>query len=205
MGEWSIEKYTIGENSVERIRSIIREGERRDPGFGRFTRLVYRNRVGFPTTWMSDTRAEILEHEPLWNRAKILRRDHGPFTAVVNGLGMGMAIHGLLKLGAAHIDVVEVNPKVIELISPYFEGKPVTIHEGDALTYEWPANKRWELAWHDIWPEIDLVNAPEMERLHRRYGGRVITQESWSRVEMKNRLEIERREARIISALMGQG
>ena len=36
-------------------------------------------------------------------------------------------------------------------------GTTVAIHQADAYSVEWPADARWDVAWHDIWPTIALA------------------------------------------------
>lgn len=179
---WSLEQATIPQRCWDRIYHVT-EGEPsldRDTGYGDITILKHKEADGRKTVWMSDTRAEIVEHVDLIN--KLWWTESMPnVTVIINGLGLGMAVNAALKHGAKHVDVVELDPEVIEIIGPNFEGKPVTIHQGDALTKTWPKGKSWTMAWHDIWPTIAEENIPEMDRLHRRYKDRVQWQGSWQR------------------------
>jgi hypothetical protein len=81
-----------------------------------------------------------------------------------------------------HIDIVENNPDVIELVGQHLTADPrVTIHLDDALTIKWPRGTKWDLGWHDIWPLITDENLPEMDRLRARYRRSIKWQGSWQR------------------------
>ena len=172
---WAIETYDISEDSWERLRIVVKEGPERDPGHGTgFTRLVKDGQV-----WMSDTRAEIYEHFPVFNA--MFWSPPGA-SAIINGLGLGVVVKAALHYGFRRIDVVEIDADVIDMIGPEFACSPqVRIHHADAYEITWPRGARWDIAWHDIWPTIDADNLPGMARLHRRYGRRVSWQGSWQR------------------------
>jgi hypothetical protein len=88
-----------------------------------------------------------------------------------------------------HIDVVEKNPTVAALIGRYLPEDRVTVTIGDAFEVEWPPDTRWDLAWHDIWPEIRDPILPGMYQLRKKYRGRVGWQDCWQRagcIEMAN-------------------
>lgn len=142
----------------------------REPGPpGTYTRLMRDS-----TIVMSDTDAELRDH------LEFLSRAHG--RVLIHGLGLGCALAAILtRECVTAVDVVERDPDVLALVAPHFADPRVTFHEGDALTFRFPAGVRWNVAWHDIWDTITLNNRPEMIRLHRRYGRRVEWQASWAR------------------------
>jgi hypothetical protein len=178
---WSLERHEIPKRCYERLFHCL-SGPRielsRDCGYGPITVLKHDGQV-----WMSDTRAEILEHaeflNKLWYTESLTPR------VLINGLGLGMAVKAALTHHASHIDVVEIDEKVIELIAPQFEEESasgrVTIHHADAYEMEWPKGTEWSLAWHDIWPTIASSNIEEMDRLHKKYKSKVKWQASWQR------------------------
>lgn len=184
---WAIESFDIDREDFGRFKIIVQQGLTRDPGYGEgFTRIVRNGEV-----WMSDTRAEIYEHLPLfiqfrnWEHMRgetDIFSDGEPIatSVLINGLGLGMAVKAALKHGVDRIDVVEIDPDVIALVGPEFASEPrVTIHQGDALKIKWPRNTSWTFAWHDIWPTISEDNLPGMTTLMRRYGGRTMWQGCW--------------------------
>lgn len=180
-GDWELKRGEIPKRCYERLHHVTENDLdlNRDCGYGPVTVLKHQGKV-----WMSDTRAEILEHAPILNR---LWWSEGleDVTVLINGLGLGMAVKAALVHGAAHIDVVEIDQDVIDIIGPNFakeiaEGR-VTIHHADALTITWPAGKTWTLAWHDIWPSISEDNLASMTWLHKTYEDSVEWQDSWQR------------------------
>jgi len=78
--------------------------------------------------------------------------------------------------------VVEYDADIVELVGQYVTEDPrVTIHLGDAYDIRWPPGTRWDLAWHDIWPSISDENLPGMDRLRRKYKGKVGWQGYWQK------------------------
>lgn len=96
---------------------------------------------------MEDSRRELSKHLPIWLAA------HG--RVLVTGLGLGCVVRGLLASSAVeHIDVVEIDPGIIRVVGAEFADNPrVTIHQGDALSVEFPTVQRWDFAWHDLWTD----------------------------------------------------
>ena len=156
-------------------RGIVKEGET-------YTVLYRKSDRGGRTLVMSDTPDELRDMLPIRFAAPRGR-------VLVNGLGLGCAVKGLLSLEEVeHIDVVEFSPEIIELVGPYYDDDRVTIHEGDAFTFTWPPGTRWDFAWHDVWDDLCVSNLTEAggdarpgsyEKLHRRYARRVRVQASW--------------------------
>lgn len=121
---------------------------------------------------MEDTPNELRRHLPILTRAR--------GCVLVTGLGLGCVLRGLLsKPEVDHVDVVEIDPHVLELVAGEFAGNPrVTIHRGDSETIAWPAGTRWDYAWHDAWVEngsLQVLHA----RLLMRYRDMVPKQGVW--------------------------
>lgn len=182
LGRFEIEVYQIAQYEVGRLRNIRDAGMNRDTGHGTFRKLIEHAEDADPVLWMSDTRAEIMEHSPFFNKmfwAEHLVKDK---RILVNGLGLGVVVHGALTYqGVAHIDVVEANPDVAALIGQYLPEDKVTVHVADAYDIQWPAGTRWHFAWHDIWPSITDENLPGMDRLRRKYRRSAGWQGFWQR------------------------
>lgn len=199
---WVIENFDIPQFDEQRVYTVLKEGDSRDPGWGDgFTKLLRVTDSGKRVVWMSDTRAEIVEHWPVIQKM----RDAEPgFSIIINGLGLGMIVHAALMHGAGRIDVVEKDRDIIALVGKKFRGNDrVHIHRGDAYTFQFPPNTRWDLAWHDIWPEISAANVPQMGYLHRKYARRVGWQDSWLRDHCREARKEILEEKRIYEKLLG--
>jgi hypothetical protein len=189
VGNFRIEKFSIDKMDYDRLRIIRDEGMDRDPGFGTFTRLVEtvpgagKEGGDLQGIWMSDTRAEIMEHSPIFNKLWWGQLDTGPALRIlINGLGLGVVVHGALQHNnIGHIDVVESNDAIIDLMSPLITDSRIEIHKGNAYDMQWPRGTRWDFAWHDIWPTIDDDNLRGMQKLTAKYKKRVYWQDCWQR------------------------
>lgn len=111
---------------------------------------------------MSDDPRELRKHLP------ILLNASG--RVLVTGLGLGCVVRGLLacRSRVTHIDVVEIDRDILDMVAAEFAGIPwLTIHHGDALTIDWPAGTKWDFAWHDIWhekPDTQVLHAQLLAR-----------------------------------------
>lgn len=188
VGPFKLEHFVIEQDSPWRRKNIILEGMDRDTGYGTFTKLVeLRPNEPDPgdrrVLWMSDTRAEILEHAPMLEKLELCGSARQAKRVLINGLGLGIIARAALNTpGVEHVDVVDINYDVIELVGGFLtKDSRITIHPGDAYKIKWPRGTRWDLAWHDIWPTISDDNIPGMDELTRKYQGRVMWQASWQR------------------------
>lgn len=183
-----VERFTVSD--FQSAVSFIREGGR-GVRAGEYTRL----REGM-CTWMSDTTAEWLDHWPATSRFS----DPSVKRVLINGLGLGMVVQAALRYDhVEHVDVVEFDKRVIELVGPHYGADPrVTIINADAFrqTAYWSRNTHWNIAWHDIWPDLSVDNLPEMAKLHRSYGQRVDWQGSWGKEDLIRIRNRDRRHAR---------
>jgi hypothetical protein len=109
---------------------------------------------------MLDHQMELMKHLPILI--------HGAGRVLVTGLGLGCVVRGLLTRDQVdHIDVIELDRKIVDRIGPEFAGNDrVTLHHADALTF--PLNgQRWDFAWHDLWDEsrpLAMLHADVMTR-----------------------------------------
>jgi hypothetical protein len=134
-------------------------------------------------TVMSDTPDEFNDHaEPILNA-------HG--RVLIHGLGLGCLLNCIRQRpNVTHIDVVEVDEDVLNLISPFYaRDDRVKFHLGSCVDIKWPKGTRWNYVWHDIWTTIsdkNLTNDEEAEhgisyaRLHRKFANRCDQQGSWA-------------------------
>jgi len=185
-GNWYIDRFTIDEQEAvaQMLRpTYIMTGRFVPPGT--YTRLCDR-RLGeseLGDVVMSDTPDEIRDH------AAILNMGHG--RVLINGLGLGCVVHGLLsderRMRVEHIDVVEKDEDVIKLMSPYLDDERVEIHHEDAFTIKWPIGSHWNCVWHDIWPELSDLYVPEITKLKQKYGNRCMWQGAWGERIMRDK------------------
>jgi spermidine synthase len=162
-GHWRIERFEVDRPDIH---SMLR-GRGVTPG--KYTRLMRGN-----TLVMSDTPAEMRDH------FYAVRAAHG--SCLINGLGIGMVLKACLKKPeVTDITVVEISQELIDMVSPHYQDKRVTIVCASAFDYKPPNGKRYGMVWHDIWDFICSDNLPEMHKLHRKYGRRADWQGSWCR------------------------
>lgn len=138
---------------------------------GEFKRLVIDGE-----TVMSNTPMEVKTNRQFVSAAK--------GQVLINGLGLGMVLEQLLaKEEVEHITVIEIDPRVIELVAKHYADEPkVTIIEHDAMTYKPEKGKTYDVVYHDIWTFISADNLKDMKTLHRKYGRRCNWQASWARL-----------------------
>jgi hypothetical protein len=152
---------------------------------GTYTRLYVNSELV-----MSDTPDEIQAHlEPI-------RRATG--TCLVNGLGLGVVIQGMLEKPAVErVYVVEKNPDVATYVGYHYLKKygmdRLQIIIADALTYRPPKGQHYQVVWHDIWPDICTDNLPQYTTLLRRYGRRCDWQGAWQHGFLKRHKRREQR------------
>lgn len=173
-GPWRVERFTVTkEHAILQFREMLTG---RDCPPGEYTRLMHEKRG----VVMSDTRAEI--NDLAW-----LFYSNPRGRVLVNGLGLGCVLSGLLNIEEVEsIDVVEIDPDVIELVGSQIKDPRLTIHEADAFKIKWPVGVTWDFVWHDVWDELstDNLNGEDARpgsyaTLHRRYGRRTTWQGSW--------------------------
>ncbi len=166
-GDWAVEKFNITKQQA--IFGIMAYGCRA-PSAGNYTKLTYKGRV-----IMSDTPAEISDHWPVIVEAK--------GNVLINGLGLGMVVQACLdKTEVDTVTVVEVEEAVIRLTGAHYQnryGTRLNIVHGDAYDWVPPKGIRYDVVWHDIWPDICADNYEQMKILHRKYGRRSVWQGSW--------------------------
>lgn len=170
LNDIEIRKFTVPERGdIENLRLALK-GRGTTPG--EYTALYRDGRL-----WMSDTDAEQRDH---YEPDRQIRTRGGRI--LVTGLGLGMIVRRALSYGnVEHVDVVEIDPDVAELVGRHYAGQRCTIHVADAYTIKWPAGTRWSYAWHDIWPTLCTNHLPLMTKLARSYGRRVDAQDFWGR------------------------
>lgn len=193
VGDWEVYKF-----EVDDIGAFLHNNNEFDIGKwivpGSYTGLLWHgnpDKERFPEGQiiMSDTPSEILDHLEFIDRA------YG--RVLINGLGLGMVSHALLREDKEscieHIDIVEYNQEVIDLVGHYFKDNPkVTIHHADAFTIEWPADAYWHCVWHDIWYTINPDDYKEQTELIQKYEHCSLWQDAWMRKWLEGFLAWER-------------
>jgi hypothetical protein len=196
-GPWRIDAI---ESTAGDVTSWIAEAQGMPvtpPGW--YTALMHKDRG----LVMCDVPGEIAGALPFLDAATLEHR-----RLLITGLGLGILPAWLLATTSPwRIDIVEIDPDVIELITrdcreqwapnAWAADPRLHIHHGDAHTW-WPAGQRgcalhqtcrtwgnatWHAAFFDIWDTISPHNLPSMHRLHRRFGRRVAKMWSWERAE----------------------
>ena len=168
VGDWRVSKFSVNKDVA--VMSVFTDGPSRMVYPGTYTELTHRGHLV-----MSDTPAERHDHE------EPVRRAIG--SVLINGLGLGMVLQAVLdKPTVTDVTVIEIAPEVIQLVAPTYQHDPrLTIINDDAYTWQPPKGKRYNMVWHDIWPDLSLDNLPEMAKLHRKYGRRCDWQGSWGK------------------------
>jgi hypothetical protein len=177
LGPWRIEHKVIDTSDpsvgLNNLRAQFSPGGRGYIPSGTYVGLIHERRG----LVMSDTPDERRDHNypvmEAWQRGG---------RVLLHGLGIGMVLNAILAgEKVEHVDVVEIDQQVIDLVMPSFTDERITIHHDDCLTKRWPPGSRWQVVWHDIWDHLIEDNLPTMHRLHRSFGRRADWQGSWGR------------------------
>jgi hypothetical protein len=182
-----VERFTVDSTSPGHLREVLR-GRGTRPGT--YTRLLAGHRL-----WMTDTDAERQDHMPAARRIA----QTGTRRVLINGLGLGMVLRVALAMDhVEHVDVVEIDDRVIELVGAHYTDPRLTLHHADAYDQarRWPAGSRWDVVWHDIWPDLCTDNLDGMARLHRSYGRRAGWQGSWGKTLLEGKARADRKQDR---------
>jgi hypothetical protein len=176
-GMWVINTFTLSASQVRRYNladyfngmpeSMVKPGT--------YTRLVHtgRNKVV-----MSNTPMEVITNMPFIKEAK--------GRVLISGLGLGMALKAVLaKPYVTFVKVIEIDRDLIDLITSgaftreMLTGRLQIVH-ADALTYKPAPDEKYDVAWHDIWDEIDDENLAQMGQLKRKWSRRIPLQMCWA-------------------------
>lgn len=190
-----VQRFDIEKNNIHNTMNAIRGRGTRS---GTYTRLLDNGNL-----WMSDVDAEKRDHmEP------ILRIEQDKAQRVlINGLGLGMVLKAALTFDhVAHVDVVERDARVIELVGTHYQKDPrVHIHHADAYEQatKWPSGTRWDVGWSDIWGDVSADDLPDMARLNRSYGRRCRWHRCWFQQDLKYQRDQEKEYERMRENLFG--
>lgn len=180
VGRWKIDHFTIAENAGEYWHHKTRG---RDTGLGEFTGLYYRrDHPSYQTAvndeyvgqheWlpmMSDTKAEITDHFEFLDKVSLMCNyevNHDT-SVLITGLGLGMVAEACLRMGVGNVTVVDCDREVVELVAGQIDHPRLHVVVDDA--YEWVPDRKFDMAWHDIWATTSDSNLPQMEQMRRHY------------------------------------
>ncbi len=192
---WRIIHKTIDKATANRAatRMMVSNGARGGLRPGDTYAIVYEN----DSVWMSDTPDERRDHSWAIYQAK----GH----CLVGGLGLGMvALAMALKSDVKSVDVVEINPQVVQLIEPHLQqaltaagcaGK-LRVITANLLDWKPPKGRQWDTIWFDIWPDLCTDDLAMHATLNRRYARRTKPggyRGCWGNEYLKHQRDQERR------------
>jgi hypothetical protein len=177
---WSIRTFVVPQDDPSQRHEMLHMGRYVPPGV-EFTALLRKDRLGpdgRASLVMSDTPDELTDHAAIIKRVESAR---APIRVLVNGLGLGCVLKGLLSFKqVAHLDVVEIDWDLISIVGPYYLGRRIgrrpfrgrvrsmdrrlSIHHSDAFKKKWTPDTRWHLVWHDVWDSVDPGNLSDEAR-----------------------------------------
>lgn len=183
----SVKRFTVTEEASRGVGAMRLALAGRAVRPGTYTKLT-----GDGHFWMSDTPAEKTDHYEAVHMIEKLQAKR----VLINGLGLGMVLQAALSFDhVEHVDVVEIDRRVIYLVGPHYRKDPrVRIHFADAFDKAkngWSPGTRWDVVWSDIWPDTSTDDLDGHFRLARSYGRRSSWHGSWFREEL---LRARRRE-----------
>lgn len=173
-GQWRLEPFEVSQSEANfhNMRCALRRGRIHMIVPGRYMRL----RNAARGVVMSNTPMEVLTNREAYRNA------HGK--VLVNGLGLGMLLDGLLrKAEVQSVRVIEIDRDVIDLVAPRFaQHQKFEVVHADAFAYRPGKGEVFDYVWHDIWDDFSRENIPQMKKLVARYRKpRASAQGVWSR------------------------
>ncbi|REJ76583.1 MAG: class I SAM-dependent methyltransferase [Acidobacteria bacterium] len=148
---------------------------RREPG-------IYSQLRRDGVVYMTDLFDEWYTQRAFLERARL----HPAGEHLVTGLGLGLVVETLLQdpsCAPRRITVVERSADVLRLVGDHLAaryGASLRLVEADAFSWQPPQGERFDLIWHDIWPDPRAPEvAREIELLERRYAPFCAPQDGW--------------------------
>ena len=78
-----------------------------------------------------------------------------------------------LKPDVTEVVVIEINQDVIDLVAPHLQGREkITVICDDAHTWTPAKGEKFDVIWHDIWPNITTDDCESRNLLARRFARR---------------------------------
>ena len=178
-GDWRISTFEISADEARfaNLRAAIK-GDRLAMVYpGTYKKLTHKRRGVI----MSNTPMEIRTNREAFRAAT--------GRVLVNGLGLGMLLEGILsKPDVTFVRVIEIDADVIALVGPHFARDPrVEVVHADAHAYAPPKGETpFDYAWHDIWDTISGDNLSSMAILGRKWNRRrALSSGFWVRDECR--------------------
>lgn len=172
-GPWSIDTFTLTEQDVllDNLRALRDGAPELVCDAGTYKRLHHKERGCI----MSNTPMEVLTAREAY--------DNATGCVLVNGLGLGMVLEGMLsKKDVTYVRVIELDSDVIRLVKPTFaKDHRVEIICADAHEYTPERGETFDYVWHDIWDTISQWNIPSMSKLVKKYSRIATAQGVWSK------------------------
>jgi spermidine synthase len=86
----------------------------------------------------------------------------------VGGLGLGLVLKPLIEnLLVTHIDVVEINKEVIEVVGPKFKHNKISIYHGDVSNL-YP-NPCYDWIYFDVWMVTPIEDIERYKKIASQY------------------------------------
>jgi len=183
-GDWRISRFTVDAEEARECNwgMYMNGSSERAIKPGAYWKLMCGKAVV-----MSNTPAELYDLKQFREMCRICRG-----RALLNGLGLGVALQMAVDCPRMKtITVIENSPDVIKLVKPAFKDERVEIIEADALEWEPPKGRHYEIVWHDIWNTIGVENLVEMKKLRRKYKDISTWQGYWAEYKVLEAAEEE--------------
>lgn len=173
-GDWTVSPFEVSpeEAKFHNLRCQINGRRLHMIAPGRYMKLEHRARG----IVMSNTPMEVRTNRAAYRAAR--------GRVLINGLGLGMLLDGILrKEEVESVRVIEVDKDVISLVAPRFVDNPkFELVHADAFEYHPEKGEVFDYVWHDIWDDVCLDNKAQMKKLVARYRKpRALAQGVWSR------------------------
>lgn len=199
VGDWRIEAFYVKEGSRAQVLAGM---SRRHVPEGLYAGLFKGEGRGAENLWMSDTPPEVASMLPAIRAFE----DPSCRRVLIGGLGLGVLLKAALSQGhVERVDVVELNPEVIELVAPHYPDPRVRVHRGDALEFlpDGGPDGAWDYAYYDVWRDVTAANCADFVRIRGLVGERAHRIEFWHREWSESLLAEAATEGQVPDALEG--
>ena len=162
-GPWVLERFEVAPAGPGAVGSGPECAQRRP---GHYSRLRRDGEV-----FMTDL------YDEWWTqRVAIVEACRRGGSLLITGLGLGLVVESILNADPGRVrdvTVLEQSPDVIHLIAPHLLARfsdRLRVEQADAYTWQPPRGRRYDLVWHDIWPNPYAAEVEaQMQRLEARY------------------------------------